>query len=354
MSDIGYISLSRCDSHDKFVEQLKRMLASEKNASDLRADSGEFAGFARQFEHIYAQNYDKLYPQYKARQLLPMNTSVPAGADSHTWRQFDRAGEAMIIKDYAKDFPAVSLDGNEFRNNIVSLGASYHYSMQEIRSAAMANLPIEAKKALMTRQVMEQKVDAMAAWGDAASKLLGIANAANIIDAGTATGFSGTASANWVTSLASTSVTAVLTDVNAICGQIFQASKGVFGAAKELTMLCPTSVMQSLQSAQAITPTGIFLDISVKDYILRTSPQLKDIVHWPALDSTTPGNTGGKDTVLVLKLDPMVAELVIPQDFEQLPPELHGMLWSVACHMRHGGVKCTYPMAVARYLLAAG
>ena len=150
------VSITRCDSHDMFIQTLKAELA--KSGSDLRVDSGEFAGFSRAAEFFYSQTYDAIYPQYKGRQLLPLNTSVPAGAEFHTWRQFDRAGEAMIVRDYSRDFPSVDLSGQEFRNNIVSLGASYHYGMQEMRTAAMYGLPIEAKKALMTRQVMEMKV----------------------------------------------------------------------------------------------------------------------------------------------------------------------------------------------------
>jgi hypothetical protein len=260
----------------------------------------------------------------------------------------------MIVKDYAKDFPSVELSGQEFRNNVVSLGVSYAYSMMEIRNSAMMNLPIEAKKALYARQVMEQKVDSMIAWGDAASKIKGIANATNIIDSGTATAFSGTAGANWVTSLASNTVSAVLADINAMAGQIYQASQSLFGATKELSLLLPTAVMQALQSAQAITPQGIFLDMSVKDYILRTSPQIKEILDWVALNKGSPGADASHDTVLLAKLDPMVCSAVIPQDFEQLPPEVHGMRFSVACHLRHGGVMVHYPYAVTKYSLANG
>ncbi len=347
--------ISRLDSRDAFIGYLKEQLASKANSSDLRADSGEFAGFVRSFEHIFAQSWDALYPQYKGRNLVPLDTSVAAGAESYTWRQFDRAGEAMVVKDYAKDFPSVELSGQEFRNNIVSLGVSYAYSTMEIRNSAMMNLPIEAKKALYARQVMEQKVDSMIAWGDAASKIKGIANAASIIDSGTAqSGFSGTAGANWVTSLASNTVSAVLADVNAICGQIFQQSMGIFGVDKDLSMLLPTAIYQALQAAQAITPTGIYLDISVLDYILRTSPQLKEVIHWPALNKGAPGASATHDTVLVAKLDPMVCSAVIPQDFEQLPPEVHGMCFSVACHLRHGGVMVHYPMGVSIYSLANG
>jgi len=347
-------TVSRVDSRENFLTYLREELNNKKNATDLRTDSGEFAGFARQFEHILAETYDVIYPEYKGRNLVPLNTSVAAGAEQWTWRQFNRAGEAKVIHDYANDFPSVDLNGKEFTNNIVSLGCMYGYSMMEIRNSAMTNLPIEAKKALYARQVMEQKVDQMIAWGSAADKCAGIANATGIIDSGTATGFSGTASANWITSLASSSVSAVLADVNAMCGQIFQASKGLFGKDKDLTMLLPTAIYQALQAAPAVTPTGIFLDISVLDYILRTSPQLKEIIHWQALDKGAPGADASHETVVVAKLDPMVLACAIPQDFEQLPPEVHGMRFTVACHMRFGGVGVFYPFGVTKYSLSAG
>src|SRR5690242_13935593 len=75
-----------------------------QNMGVYRGDVGETAAFARSLEFIYAQTYDRLYAEYKARQLLPLNTSVPAGAEEHTFRQMDRKGEAMIIRDWGKDF----------------------------------------------------------------------------------------------------------------------------------------------------------------------------------------------------------------------------------------------------------
>lgn len=313
-----------------------------KDKKAVRVDSGETAAFARALEFIYAQTYDKLYPEYKARQILPLNTSVPAGAEQHTWRQFDRKGEAKIVRDYANDFPSVQLQGDEFRLPVISIGASYDYSMQDVRAAALMNLPLEARKALFARQVIEQKLDVLAAWGDASTTLTGLANAPNIINAGTTT-YGTAATTNWVTN-GSTSVGATLIDINNMQQQIFTASLGLF---QPDTMLCPTAVYAALATTQAITSTGIFLSISVLQYILDTSPWLKRIVHWPALDKGTHGGT--HDRVLMLKLDPMVCELVIPQDFEQMPPELHGMKFSVVCHLRCGGVKVTYPYAVCYY-----
>ena len=101
---------------------------------------------------------------------------------------------------------------------------------------------------------------------------------------------------------------------------------------------------------QAITTGGIFLELSVMDYIKKTSPWIKDILHWPALDrGASGGQNSSHDRVLLMKRDPMVAELVIPQDFEQMPPELTGMKFQVPCHMRVGGVKVPYPFGITYY-----
>ncbi len=35
--------------------------------------------------------------------------------------------------------------------------------------------------------------------------------------------------------------------------------------------------------------------------------------------------------------DPEVVSLVIPQDFEQFPPEIDALRWLVYCHLRCGG-----------------
>lgn len=349
MSDSVYLGtgVTRVDSAMAHAIMQSLGVIVNDRKQQLRQDSGETAAFARSLEHIYAQTYDKLYPEYKARQLLPLNTSVPAGAEQHTFRQFDRKGEAKIVRDYAKDFPSVELQGDEFRLPIVSIGASYNYSMQDVRASALMNLPLEARKALFARQVIEQKLDILAAVGDASTSLTGLANAPNIINGGTTT-YGTAATTNWVTN-ASTSVSATLNDINNIQQQIFKASLGLF---QPDTMLCPTAVYAALATTQAITPTGIFLSVSVLQYILDTSPWLKRIVHWPALDKAVTGLT--HDRTLLLKLDPMVCELVIPQDFEQMPPELHGMKFSVACHLRCGGVKVPYPFAIAYYDLANG
>lgn len=300
-----------------------------------REDVGETAAFARAIEHIYAQSYDVVYPQYKARSLIPLNTAVPAGADQHTWRQFDRKGASKIVHDFAHDFPMVEVTGDEFRLPIVSLGISYGYSIQDVRAAALYNLPLEAKKALAARMALEAQVDRLAAFGDASSTMTGLANGPNILVTGTAS-----TQHDWtlVGSSTLTTVANILSDLNLGRQKVFIASMGAF---EPDTLLLPSAQYMAL-GKPAISDTGVFMAMTIREFILETCDWLKDIQYWPQLDT----KQGGHNRNVLYKRDPMVAELVIPQDFEQMPPELEVMRFKVACHMRYGGVKVTYPYAI--------
>jgi hypothetical protein len=45
--------------------------------------------------------------------------------------------------------------------------------------------------------------------------------------------------------------------------------------------------------------------------------------------------------------DPNVLELIVPQEFEQFPPQERNLEVVINCHMRCGGVVCYYPLAIS-------
>ena len=111
------------------------------------ADANETAMFTRQLEAIYAQTYDIKYPDNKARMLIPADGRPGPGAESFTYRQFDIFGEARVIHNYANDFPNAEVQGKEFNQKIKGIGVSYQYTIQDLRAASMAGVPLEERKA---------------------------------------------------------------------------------------------------------------------------------------------------------------------------------------------------------------
>lgn len=342
----GMPSFSRFDSRD-----MSAAVARGLKATVGRADANETALFARQLEYIFTQTYDILYPELKARQLIPVDTRVPSGADSFTYSQFDKRGMGKIVHNYGIDFPNADVMGKQFKQSIVSLGASYQYSIQDMRAAAMAGLPLEARKAEAARFAIELKLEDLAAAGDTATGLKGLTNAPSI-QAVTKVSLNnaGATSSTWASlitdALAKGNLTAaaqeIQKDVLALQKTIFTTTKGVHIPD---TLVLPTDAFAVL----ATTPRAPgFTDDSLLDYILEVSPWLKSIEFWPRLDGAAPSAVNSVwGRVMCYQKDPKVLALIISQEFEQFAPQPRNMSFIVPVHMRTGAVEVRYPLAVA-------
>ncbi len=327
----------------------------------FRGDAADTAMFLRQLTYIFQQTYDIKYPELKARSLIPVDNRVGPGAESYLWRQYDKKGTAKIVQNYADDFPNVEISGREFQTRIYSVGASYQYTMQDLRAASMAGLPLESRKAETARRVMENFLESVACLGlnngaalgqdlsiphlsGDALPMYGLANAPNIIQGGS----SGYTTVDWTAS--TTTVQSILADVTALQKTIFDTSLGVHAPN---TLVLPTAIYSKLASTPR-SPT--FTDDTMLQYILKASPWLQSIEYWVPLDSagkkqdTT--TVGGR--ILCYEKSPENMQLIVPQEFEQLPPQMLGMAFKIPCHMRVGGVSVRYPKSIAYLDGAAG
>ena len=379
---------------------------------NLRNDAAFTAMFARQLEYIYTWTADVEYPDLKARSLIPVDTEVPSGADFFTYRMYDVATKAAILHNYAKNsFPESDVYADEFKQSIKALGTKYSYSVQDMRAAAMSGVPLEAKKASAARYGVEKKLEQIACTGDTATGLYGITNAPGVAGvtkvspAGTwAEQIYGALAAGTLT----TTVQAILEDINAMANQVFTQTLGVH---KPTTLVLPTGAFAAL----ATTPRAPgFTSDTILQFILESSPWLEEITDWAYLNNagtyslpgtfqitqssasvtasvnqtgylvagdqitftldtsktvytvstvstttvtlssayagtthTSPASAATKSTGLAVlyEKNPRVLQLVIPQEFEQFPPEMDGLLWEIYCHLRTGGVNVLRPLA---------
>ena len=340
--------------------------------SGLRVDAASTDMFLRDLTTIIEQTYDVKYPEFKARQILSVDTRVNPGAESFVWRQFDKLGTVKIVDSYSEDFPQIDVKGQEFQTRVVSLGASYAYNMQEMRAALMAGIPLETRRATQVRRAMAQAVEQIAAFGVAQipgggqQGLLfvpatpsttdylanfGLLNFPNVLNAysttsqfpGQVTGAgttTGQTSNNWVNP--ATTVNSILADLNLMQRTMVVASKGVH---TPNTMLVGTQVYSTLSTvarAPAVT------DDSILQFIQKQSPWIRNVIYWPMLDTAgkKQDNATAGERVVLLDRNSEYQQLVIPQEFEQLPPQQINMSFRVPCHMRCAGVTVRYPFSL--------
>lgn len=330
--------------------------------SGVRVDAATSAFFLRDLTEVMGRTFDIKYPDLKARQILPIFTGVDPGAEGYVWRQFDRVGAAGVIHDYGADLPESEVVAQEFQSRCLSLGASYSYSIQDLRKARMAGIPLETRKALSARRSMEQAIEQIAFFGIAqvpgtgASQALRFAPASqNTSDPMAMYGFTNfpgltvsTTVNDWT--LPATSVSTIVSDFNKLFLTVIQNSKGVHTPD---TVVFPLSIWSTLATAARSTT---FTDDTILQYLLKENPWIKQ-VYWSTMletaglkqDNTTPG-----PRIMVLERNEENLSLVIPQEFEQLPPQMINLMFKVPCHMRIGGMRISYPKSILALDGAAG
>jgi len=141
--------------------------------------------FARNLEFVRQKVFMPTYAELKLLNggLLPINTSIPEGAETDTYDVLDSTGEADIITDFADDIKTVELFGNEYTNKIKSLADSYQYSIQDMRKDKMlgnVGRSVITNKALAARKAVDQKIEKMLGFGDLKHGITGMFNNTNV------------------------------------------------------------------------------------------------------------------------------------------------------------------------------
>jgi len=334
---------------DSVVNALARtnldQLIRQSAPAGVRVDANENIFFARQLEYIMAATFDVVYPEYKAMRLFPVITEAGPGAESITYRQFDKVGMMKIISNYSDGLPRVNVKAKEFTTPVRPLGSSYGYNIDEIRAARFANKPLEMLEAEAARQSYEQAINQIAwfayptdnVWGG----LTGLLYQPNITIDMSLTG-------NWLNG--STTADQILADMNRMVSNMIVLTKGV-----EMpdTMLLPLSHWAYVTS----TPRSAYSNFTIAEFFLENNPSITSIEALNELQGVSPkpsvirsGNgsmSATTNVACVYKKDPRKIQLHIPQPFEQFPPEQRGLEWVISCHAKAGGIITPYPLSIA-------
>lgn len=298
---------------------------------DYNLDTNESAIFSRQLEFVKSNTYDIKYKNLKATTLLPVSTEAPSGAKFITYRQYGQVGIAKIVSDYANDFPRVDIFGKEVQANVRSIGASYGYSIDEIRAAQMAGLNLEQRRANAARRASDEKVDKIAWEGDTENGLQGFINFPGITEYTVAAGAS--TFKTWI----SKTPDEIVADVTGMVDAIVEPTKG-----REApdTLLLPMS-QYLLISNKRMTDGNT---MTVLQYILKNNAFISTI-EW-VVELKEAGDSG-TDRMMAYARDSEHLTLEIPQPFEQFAPQQKGMEFIIPCHQKTGGVIVYYPLSIA-------
>lgn len=294
-----------------------------------RLDAAESAFFERQLDYIKSRTYDIKYPELKSRMFVPASNEVPSGMTEVTYRQYDRVGQAKIIKPGATDLPRVDVYGNEFTRPVRWGGASYGWNLIEIRQARQTGIPLDARKAAAARRALEELIDEVCAIG---ASDYGISNGfLNHSSVGITTPTTGT----WSTATADQ----IIADVTKMWTEMTTDTKGI---EKPNTLIMPDAQHAIL----ATKPRSTTSDTTVMQFLLANFPGLNAIEPWYRLAGAGAGAT---DRVVLYNRSPEALQQEIPNEFEQLPVFQRGSNFEVECLIATAGMEFYYPRS-CRYM----
>jgi hypothetical protein len=296
--------------------------------SDFRMDeAGLF--LERQLEYIRPQIFEVAYADIKYPTLLPVTSEAGQGAQTFTYRIMDSTGEFKLIADAADDLPRSDISQVEKSINIRSFGGSFGYTVQELRAAQMANIALEQRRAAAVRRAYEEKVEAVAMFGESTVGLAGFFNNSTVDVIAADYWFTGTT--------ASGTSQEMLELLNYGVSAIINASN-----MKEQ----PDTILLAYEDYNKISTTrnSDSSDVTVLEYFLRTNPYIRNVEPINQLDKDN--SVLNTNRMVVYKRDPEKVQLHIPQPLELFPPQQRGLGFIVPAHARVGGVALYYPKSV--------
>lgn len=297
----------------------------------LALDDAESVFFNRELEVVKTQTYDVKHKPLKAFIYIPVSTEANRGASEITYRSFDMVGTAMIIADYATDFPRVDAYGVEKTIKCKSIGNMYGYSIEEIRRSEFANKGLDTRRAYAARRSMEEKMDTLAWEGDEANGIQGFIDYPGVSE------YTITADGTGSSKLWSTKDSDKI--VRDVAGQFNYVVNSTNGMEVPNTWLLPFSKYSYI----ATTRMGDGSDKTILNYIKEVIPELTAI-GW--VNELSGKGADGTDRSIMYVRDADHLTFELPQPFEQFAPQQKGMEFEIPCHAKIGGVIIYYTASV--------
>lgn len=292
-------------------------------AGVFNQDAGLFT--QRQLEFVRNRVYEEKLPGMNGLSLVPVSSEAPEWAETVTERIYDMVGMAKVIANYADDLPRADVAMKERAVKVKDIGASYGYSLQELKAAAANQTDLPASKARAARRAVEIKMNEIALLGDKTFGLNGFINHPNLGET--------TLTGNWK----SASAEVVLADLDNLHDTVVLQSKGVHQ---------PTHLLLSLSDYQTLSSKYMETadKVDVLTFFKRKHPNLVIQGLW----ELEKAGTGKKNIAICYEKNADNLNLETPQDFTQLPAQERNLELVVNCIARVGGVFLRYPLSAVK------
>ena len=302
------------------------------DAIQHRFDANETLFLARELESIESTLYEYEQRELKYRELIPVSSRDNPGAESVTYRMITKLGMAKIIANYSDDLPRADATTAEYTQKVKSIGTSFGYSTQELRAAAMANVPLDTIKADAARRAIREEESTLCWTGNTTYNITGFLNNSNIPSQAVTAGVGGS---TWALKTADE----IIKDISDGVSQIRSQSLGLHSANTLLVPIAQYNLISQL-------PRSSNSDTTVLEFVTKPGNTFGlTLIDWLSseLDNAFTGST--EDGAVFYERSNKVLENRIPLEMVIHPVQERNLEYIIPVEARNGGVVVRYPLA---------
>lgn len=317
----------RLDANTRTIKGgLEQLAAMSPNG--FRTDSNDLTSrafhFARELEHIYQDLLRDEYAPNSALRLFSIDSSVPAGANTHTVRRIQHEGEARYYRANASDRGSTGARKVEKEFPIHPIVTSIKLNFFEQMASGFANSNLRSELEFAAKTVIEDFLNDKTWTGDEDQGAVGILNYPWIPKTFGLQVFSDATAAD-----------TILSEMHRLANNASEVSKTVY-APNRMTMGVKLKNYLSTRKRSATT------DQTIMQAFLQDNDYISTVEVAPELDGAGPN---GEDIMLFDRAqDRGSIANVIPQGFAMLPIQQTGFDFEIPCYMIHGGVIMRRPL----------
>jgi hypothetical protein len=290
-----------------------------------RLDAGETMFLTNQLKEMIKDFFNIEVPVPLALQILPVLNDGNPGAEVYPYAQYEFFGQAKTMTASARDIPMINGQGLEFDSKYLSNFIGFETTFQQLRAAALANVPISSQFAIAAKFAQDARLDEIASIGDSNYGKTGFINDATIPLIAAITG-------TW--SAATTAQ--IYADVAKLVNSIRIATHQIH---KATDLLIDQTSWQYFQRAYAAGS-----DTTLAEYIEKNLKVKIEV--WERLDLANAGGTGAR--IVAFEKNPMAMFIKNSVPFEVFGPyEEGGTSYVTKTHSRTAGFVAPYPYAAA-------
>jgi len=305
----------------------------------LDADGGA-AYYISQLASLETTVYEVPYADITYLEDVPVLANIPEYATHWNYRSYDGAAMGKFISANASDLPRVAQSAKLHQVELGYAGVECHYSLDELRTTAAVNMPIDSMQAELAFRGSEEHSQRVAYFGDTGRNMAGLLNNPNVTKTSAIVNYA-TCTGQELFDLLNNPVFAVVK-----ASKRFHTPNTVLmfpdlwkrASALLMTGYTDRTVIEHFQINNAYTLlTKQPIDIKIRFQLMATELAAAGV------------SNGNKDRYIVYDKSERNLALAKPIPFRMLAPQLLGLGITVPCEYKISGSEIRYPLC-AQYV----